>query len=67
QVEGGWNLDEKGPSNRDDFTHRGINKYLIGESHTGDVATNQISRDVYLKDIDLMRKLGANSYRFSIR
>lgn len=66
QVEGGWNLDGKGPSNWDDFTHRGITKYLIGESHTGDVATNQISRDVYLKYIDLMRKLGVNSYRFSI-
>ncbi|WP_264315643.1 glycoside hydrolase family 1 protein [Pseudomonas paraeruginosa] len=66
QVEGGWNLDGKGPSNWDDFTHRGITKYIIGEAHTGDIATNQISRETYLKDIKLMRSLGVNSYRFSI-
>jgi len=67
QVEGGWNVGGKGPSNWDYFTHQGITQKIVGgEPQNGDVATNQISREVYLKDIGLMKELGANSYRFSI-
>lgn len=67
QVEGGWNTGGKGESNWDYFTHQGITKKIVGgEAQSGDVATNQISRDVYLKDIKLMKELGTNSYRFSI-
>jgi len=66
QVEGGWNIGGKGESNWDYFTHKGVTKHIIGKSDNGDIATNQISRDVYLKDIKLMEELGVNSYRFSI-
>lgn len=66
QVEGGWNEGGKGPSNWDYFTHKEVTKYIIGTAENGDIAANQISRDVYLKDIELMKKLGVNSYRFSI-
>lgn len=66
QVEGGWNAEGKGPSNWDYFTHNDVTKYTIGKSENGDIATNQISREVYLKDIKLMKELGVNSYRFSI-
>ncbi|MGP3592565.1 glycoside hydrolase family 1 protein [Vagococcus sp. WN89Y] len=66
QVEGGWNAEGKGPSNWDYFTHNNVTKYTIGKSENGDIATNQISREVYLKDIKLMKELGVNSYRFSI-
>ncbi|MBE4971717.1 family 1 glycosylhydrolase, partial [Enterobacter cloacae complex sp. P11RS] len=66
QVEGGWNESGKGPSNWDYFTHNEVTKYIIGTVENGDVAANQISRDVYLKDIQLMKELGVNSYRFSI-
>ncbi|ELP5713452.1 beta-glucosidase [Enterobacter asburiae] len=66
QVEGGWNINGKGPSNWDYFTHNEVTKYTIGTVENGDIAANQISRDVYLKDIQLMKELGVNSYRFSI-
>lgn len=66
QVEGGWDKDGKGASNWDYFTHNEVTKYTIGTVENGDVATNQISREVYLKDINLMKELGVNSYRFSI-
>ncbi|XUV83315.1 glycoside hydrolase family 1 protein [Enterobacter sp. TMH.L2] len=66
QVEGGWDKDGKGPSNWDYFTHKEVTKYIIGKVENGDVAINQYSRDVYLKDIALMKQLAVNSYRFSI-
>jgi len=69
QVEGGYKADGKGLSNWDVYT----NDYKItahpmfaGEVHTGNVAINEYDRKQYLQDIALMKKLGVNSYRFSI-
>jgi beta-glucosidase len=69
QVEGNYKADGKGLSNWDVYT----NKYLVtkpamfaGEIQTGNVAINEYDRTQYLKDIALMKKLGVNSYRFSI-
>ncbi|ELZ5050922.1 TPA: family 1 glycosylhydrolase, partial [Enterobacter asburiae] len=42
QVEGGWNINGKGPSNWDYFTHNEVTKYTIGTVENGDIAANQI-------------------------
>src|SRR6516225_2755367 len=67
QVEGGWQADGKGLSNWDVYTNRyRITVPAIGKQETGNVACNTYSRDQYLRDLGLMRELGANAYRFSI-
>ncbi len=67
QVEGGWQADGKGLSNWDVYTNRyRITVPAIGKQETGNVACNTYSREQYLRDISLMRELGANAYRFSI-
>ena len=61
QIEGGWNEDGKGPSIWDTFSHL---PGKIFQDQNGDVAA-----DVYHKwsqDIQLMKEIGLNAYRFSI-
>jgi beta-glucosidase len=67
QVEGGWQADGKGLSNWDVYTNRDrITVPATGKQETGNVACNTYDRDQYLRDIALMRELGANAYRFSL-
>ena len=61
QVEGSWNVDGKGPSIWDTFTHGGGR---IRGKDTGDVACDFYRR--YEDDTDLVRTLGFDAQRFSI-
>ena len=61
QVEGAWNVDGKGESIWDRFTHT---SGKIEHGDTGDVACDHYHR--YLEDIGMMERLGLNAYRFSI-
>lgn len=61
QIEGGWNQDGRGPTIWDRFLH------VQGGPHSGDTA--DITCDHYNRvdeDVELMRKLGLDAYRFSI-
>lgn len=67
QVEGAYQADGKGESKWDFFTNTvGVTQFTIGEKQTANVSINQYDREQYLKDIQLMRELGINTYRFSI-
>ena len=67
QVEGGWKADGKGLSVWDVYTNDyGITVPMTGKEQTGNVAINEYEREQYLRDIFEMKKLGINSYRFSI-
>lgn len=67
QVEGAYQTDGKGESKWDFLTNKvGVTQFVIGEKQTGNVAINMYDRTQYLKDIQLMKKLGVNSYRFSL-
>ncbi|MBV8770219.1 MAG: family 1 glycosylhydrolase, partial [Hyphomicrobiales bacterium] len=67
QVEGGYRQDGKGKSNWDVYTNDfQITKAVIGEKETGNIADNLYDRKQYLEDIQLMKHLGVNAYRFSI-
>jgi beta-glucosidase len=61
QVEGAWNLDGKGESIWDRFSHT-VGKVKGGA--TGDVACDQYH--LYPQDIALLKRLNQKSYRFSI-
>lgn len=61
QVEGAWNVDGKGESNWDVFSHKSGN---MVDGATGDVACDHYHR--FREDIKLMKELGVNAYRFSI-
>lgn len=61
QIEGGWDADGKGPSIWDHFTH---GRGRIHGDHNGDVACNTYFD--FQTDIDIMRQLGLDAYRFSI-
>jgi beta-glucosidase len=61
QIEGSPDVDGKGPSVWDTFTHL-EGKVLTGE--TGDVAADHYRR--WESDLDLMAELGVNAYRFSV-
>jgi beta-glucosidase len=61
QIEGAWDEDGKGESNWDRFSHTS-GKVLMG--HTGDVACDHYHR--YPEDIEIMKTLGLQAYRFSI-
>lgn len=63
QVEGATNKDGKGRSVWDYYLDE---KHLAGPGISGSVAINFYDRDQYLKDIQLFKELGLNSYRFSI-
>ena len=60
QVEGAWNLDGKGESNWDRFSHT-VGKIKGGA--TGDVACDQYHR--YREDVEILKRLNQKSYRFS--
>lgn len=67
QVEGAYQADGKGESKWDFFANKvGITQFTIGEKQTANVAINMYDRKQYLQDIQLMKELGVNTYRFSI-
>jgi beta-glucosidase len=67
QAEGAYQTDGKGESKWDFLTNKvGITQAVIGEKQTGNVAINLYDRTQYLKDIQLMKDLGVNCYRFSL-
>jgi len=61
QIEGAWQQDGKGESIWDRFAHTPGN---IRNGDTGDVALDHYYR--YKEDVQLMKSLGAGTYRFSI-
>ncbi|XP_057330129.1 myrosinase 1-like [Microplitis mediator] len=62
QIEGAWNVDNKGESIWDRMTHS--NPSRIADGSNGDIADN--SYYLYKTDIDLIKQIGANAYRISI-
>jgi beta-glucosidase len=60
QVEGAWNLDGKGESNWDRFSHT-VGR--IKGAATADVTSDQYHR--YKEDIAILKRLNQKSYRFS--
>nr|WPM03615.1 myrosinase 1 [Phyllotreta armoraciae] len=62
QIEGSWNVDGKGQSTWDEFTHRIPSP--ITNNDTGDVACDHYKR--YKEDIKMAANLGLQAYRFSI-
>jgi beta-glucosidase len=60
QVEGAWNMDGKGESNWDRFSHT-VGK--IKGAATADVSCDQYHR--YREDIAILKRLNQKSYRFS--
>ena len=67
QVEGAYQTDGKGESMWDFLTNKvGVTQFTIGEKQTGNIAINMYDRTQYLKDIQLMKQLGLNAYRFSL-
>ena len=61
QVEGSPLADGAGPSIWQRFTHT---PGLVANNETGDVACDHYRR--YADDVELMRRIGLNAYRFSI-
>ena len=61
QIEGGVTADGRGPSIWDTFAHT---PGTIADGSTGDVACDHYHR--WESDLDLMKQLGLQSYRFSI-
>ncbi|XP_039118811.1 beta-glucosidase 13-like [Dioscorea cayenensis subsp. rotundata] len=62
QYEGAWNLDGKGPSIWDTFTH--TQPWKIADGKTGDVAIDFYHR--YKDDVKLLKSLNMDAFRFSI-
>ena len=63
QCEGAWDMDGKGSSIWDDFSHD-TEKGHVSNDDTGDVACDFYHR--YEEDIALMKQMGIQTYRFSI-
>ncbi|KAJ7946265.1 Beta-glucosidase [Quillaja saponaria] len=61
QFEGAFLSDGKGLNNWDVFTHK---PGTIMDGTNGDIAVDHYHR--YLEDVDLMKYIGVNSYRFSM-
>jgi Glycosyl hydrolase family 1 len=61
QVEGGWNLDGKGESIWDRFSHT---QGHVKGGWTGDIACDDYHR--YPEDIAIMKQMNLRSYRYSI-
>ncbi|KAJ8667086.1 hypothetical protein QAD02_008748 [Eretmocerus hayati] len=62
QVEGAWNISGRSESSWDYFSRKFPNK--IADRSTGDIASNSYYK--YKEDIQLMKDIGINHYRFSI-
>jgi len=61
QIEGAYDTDGRGPSVWDTFSHK---KGNVKNNDNGDTACNHYN--FWEKDIELIKKLGVNSYRFSL-
>lgn len=61
QIEGAWNEGGKGESIWDKFSHT---PGKIQNDDTGDIACDHYHR--FLEDIQIMKEIGLNAYRFSI-
>ncbi|XP_008547080.1 myrosinase 1 [Microplitis demolitor] len=62
QIEGAWNVSNKGKSIWDLWSHE--KPSVVYDETNGDVAAN--SYYLYKTDVDLVKQLGANSYRVSL-
>lgn len=61
QIEGAWNEDGKAPSIWDTLSHT---EGYVRNGHTGNIACNHYHE--WDRDVDLMKIMGAQTYRFSI-
>jgi beta-glucosidase len=61
QIEGAWKEDGKGVSIWDTYAHT---PGKVANGDTGDVANDHYHR--YKEDVQLMKELGSNAYRFSV-
>jgi beta-glucosidase len=68
QVEGNTKADGRGPNYWDKYMNPPYNmgKMATGKDVNVDAGVNEYNRDQFLKDVELLKKLGINSYRLSI-
>ena len=62
QIEGAWNVSDKGESTWDRYTH--LQDGRVFNNETGDVAANSFYK--YKEDVAILKSLGFTSYRFSV-